>query len=203
MERLDIGQVYHGATDGKDRIFEYSVRFWNLFSRIQIRLWDWNDEAAVELTDLDSQPGPHHNIWDKLLTKPNRDRLSVNPEGVDTHGTATCRDVQAGLADHINEPNTITIDLEPEQGHRVVTMTIEFRLRSDGHKIMVETCSRRNDYGDGFGDDAARHALKKKIKEIEEREERVRAREASIRLGYMKLLDMTKEMERILELLND
>jgi len=203
MERLDIGQVYHGVTDGKDRIFEYSVRFWNLFSRIQIRLWDWNDDAAAELTDLVSQPGPCHNIWDKLLTSPNRDRLSVNPEGVDTHGTATFRDVQAGLADHSDEPNTITIDLEPEQGHRVVTLTVEFRLRSHGHKIMVETCSRRYDQGEGFGDDAARHALENKIKEIEEREERVRAREASIRLGYMKLLDKTKGMERILESLND
>jgi hypothetical protein len=196
-------QVYHDATDGKDRIFEYSVRFWNLSSRIQVRLWDWNDAATAELTDLDSQPGQCHIIWDKLLTRPNQGRLSVNPEGVYTHGTASFRDVQAGLADHSDGPNTITIDLEPEKGHRVVTLTIEFRLTSHGHKVMIETCSRRNDQGEGFGDNAARYALEKKMKEVKEREERVWAREATIRLGYIKLLDMTKGMEHILESLND
>jgi hypothetical protein len=53
MQRLDIGQFYSSAADGEDRVFEYSVRFWNSSSRLQIRLWDWSDEAAAELEDLD------------------------------------------------------------------------------------------------------------------------------------------------------
>jgi hypothetical protein len=39
-------------------------------------------------------------------------------------------------------------------------------------------------------------------KEVKEREEQVRAREASICLGYMKLLEVAKEIEGILESLN-
>jgi hypothetical protein len=43
---------------------------------------------------------------------------------------------------------------------------------------------------------------KDKMEEIEEREEQVRIRGASIRLAYMKLLETTKGMELILESLN-
>lgn len=203
MERLDVGQVYHGAADGEDRVFEYSVHFWDLSSRIQIRLWDWSDEAAAELIGLDCQPGLYHTVWNKLLIQPNRDPLTVDPEGVDTHGTATFREIQATLADHVDAPNTMTVDLEPGQGHRIVALTVEFRLRSDGHKIMIETCSLRNEQGRRFEDEAAWHALGERTREIDEREERVRAREAGMRLGYMKLLEMANGMEHILESLND
>jgi hypothetical protein len=210
MERLDVGQVYHGAADGEDRVFEYSIHFWDLSSRIQIRLWDWSDEAAAELMDLDCQPGLYHTAWNKLLTRPNQDPLTVDPEGVDVHGTAVFREIRATLADHADAPNTITIDLEPGQGHRIVALTVEFRLKSDGHKIMIETCSMRDEQGKRFEDEAARYALDEKTREVEaktrdveEREEQVRAREASMRLGYMKLLEMANGMERILESLND
>jgi hypothetical protein len=224
MERLDVGQVYHGAADGEDRVFEYSVHFWDLSSRIQIRLWDWSEEAAAELMDLDCQPGLYHTAWNKLLTRPNRDPLTVDPEGVDTHGTAVFREIRATLADRADAPNTMTLDLEPGQGHRIVALTVEFRLRSDGHKIMIETCSMRDEQGKRFEDKAAMHALDEKTREVEaktreveaktreveaktreveEREERVRAREAGMRLGYMKLLEMANGMEHILESFND
>ena len=202
MQRLDIGQVHNGATDGGDRVFEYSVRFCDLLSRIQIRLWDWSDEAAAELEDLDCQPGLYHTSWDKLLTRPNRDQLTVNPEGVDTHGTDAFRKIRTNLADRVDTPNTITVDLEPGLGHGILALTVEFRLRSDGHKIMIETCSVRSAQEKCSGDDAARHALEEMTKEVEEREEQLRAREASIRLGYMKLLETAKVMERILGSLN-
>jgi hypothetical protein len=209
-ERLDVGQVYHGAADGEDRVFEYSIHFWDLSSRIQIRLWDWSDEAAAELMDLDCQPGLYHTAWNKLLTRPNRDPLTVDPEGVDTHSTAIFREIRATLADHADAPNIMTIDLEPGQGHRIVALTVEFRLRSDGHKIMMETCSMRDKQGKRFQDKAAIYAIDKKtsevetkIREVEEREEEVRAREASTRLGYMKLLEMANGMEHILESLKD
>lgn len=209
MERLDVGQVFHGAADGDDRVFEYSVHFWDLSSRIQIRLWDWSDEAAEELMGLDCQPGLHHTAWNKLLTRPNRDPLTVDPEGVDTHGTATFRRIQATLANHADAPNTMTVDLEPGQGHRIVALTVEFRLRSDGHKIMIETRSMRNEQGTRFEDEVARHALDERTrkvdertKEVDEREEQIRAREAGMRLGYMKLLEMANGMEHILESLN-
>jgi hypothetical protein len=111
----------------------------------------------------------------------------------------------------------MTLDLEPGQGHRIVALTVEFRLRSDGHKIMIETCSMRGEQGKRFEDKAAMHALDEKTREveaktreveaktweIEEREERVRAREAGMRLGYMKLLEMVNGMEHILESFND
>lgn len=61
----------------------------------------------------------------------------------------------------------------------------------------------RNDQEKCSGDDVARQILEEKTKEILEREEQVRAREASIRLGHMKLLEMVSGMERILESLND
>lgn len=202
MQRLDIGQVHIGAADGEDRVFEYSVRFWNSSSRIQIRLWDWSDEAAAELEDLGCQPGLYHTSWDKLLTRPNRDELTVDPEGVDTHGTAAFQEIRSSLTDHVDAPNTITVDLEPGPGHGIVALTVEFRLRSDGHKIMIETCSMRNAQEKCSGDGAARHALEEMTKGVEEREEQVRAREASIRLGYMKLLEAAKGMEGILESLN-
>jgi hypothetical protein len=202
MQRLDIGQVHSGAADGEDRVFEYSVRFWNSSSRIQIRLWDWSDEAAAELEDLDCQPGLYHTFWDKLLTRPNRDQLTVDPDGVDTHGTAAFREIRTSLADRVDTPNTITVDLKPGLGHGIVALTVEFRLRSDGHKIMIETCSMRSAQEKCNGGDAARHALEEMTKEIGEREEQVRAREASIRLGYMKLLEVAKGMEGILESLN-
>jgi hypothetical protein len=203
MERLDIGQVYHGAVDGEVRIFEYNIRFPNLFSRIQIRLWNWSDESVAELMDLDSPPGLYHATWNKLLTRPNRDQLTVDPEGMDTHGTASFRDIQTALAEPVDVPNTITIDLEPGKSHKVIHLTVGFRLRGDGRKIMIETCSHRDDQGERVEVDAARHSLGKRLKEIEEREGRVRVREASIQLGYMKLLEMAKGMERILESFND
>lgn len=202
MQRLDIGQVHSGAADGKDRVFEYSVRFWNSSSRIQIRLWDWSDEAAAELEDLDCQPGLYHTSWDKLLTRPNRDQLTVDPEGVDTHGTAAFREIRTSLADRVDTPNNIIVDLEPGLGHGIVALTVEFRLRNDGHKIMIETCSMRSTQEKCNRDGTARHALEELTKEVEEREEQVRAREASIRLGYMKLLEVAKGMEHILESLN-
>jgi hypothetical protein len=210
MERLDAGLIYHGAADGEDRIFEYNVHFWDSSSRIQIKLWDWSDEAAAELMDLNCQPGLYHTVWNKLLTRPNRDLLTVDPKGVDTHGTATFREIRATLADHADAPNTMTINLEPGQSNRIVVLTVDFRLRSDGHNIMVETCSMENEQGKRFEDNAARYALDKKTKEIEEkrrdiegREEKVRAREAGMRLGYMKLLEMATGMEHILESIND
>jgi hypothetical protein len=203
MERLDIGQVHSGAADGGDRVFECSVRVWDSSSRIQIRLWDWSDEAVAELTDLDCQPGLYHTSWDKLLTRPNRDQLTVDPKGFDTHGTAAFRNIRTSLANHVNAPNTMTIDLEPELGHRIVALTVVFRLRSNGHRIMIETCRMRNDQEKCSRDDVARQILEEKTKEILEREEQVRAREASIRLGHMKLLGMVTGMERILESLND
>ncbi|KAH7111747.1 hypothetical protein B0J11DRAFT_542900 [Dendryphion nanum] len=203
MERLDIGHVYHGFTDGEDRVFEYSVRFRNLFSGIQIRLWDLNDEAAAELIRLDSQTGPYDDVWDKLLIAPNRDRLSVNPKGFDIHGTTILRVLRVGLNNHTDEPNTIIIELKPDQDHKVVTLIVEFRLRSDGHKIMIETCGTGNNDNNGFEDNTPDNTLRKKMKEIEEREEKMRDREASVRLAYMKLLDVTKGMEHILKSMND
>jgi hypothetical protein len=177
---------------------------------IQIRLWDWSDEAAAELMDLDCQPGLYHTAWNKLLTRPNRDPLTVDPERVDTHGTAIFREIRATLADHADASNTMTIDLEPGQGHRIVVLTVEFRLRSDCHKIMMETCSMRDKQGKHFEDEAAMYAIDKKTREVEtrtseveERGEEVRAREASMRLGYMKLLEMANGMEHILESLKD
>jgi hypothetical protein len=92
--------------------------------------------------------------------------------------------------------------LEPGLGHGIVALTVEFRLRSDGHKIMIETCSMRSTQEKCNRDGTARHALEEMTKEVEEREEQVRAREASIRLGYMKLLDVAKAMDGILESLN-
>jgi hypothetical protein len=171
MQRLDIGQVHSGAADGEDRVFEYSVRFWDSSSRIQVRLWDWSDEAAAELEDLDCQPGLYHTSWDKLLTRTNRDQLTVEPEWVDTHGTAAFREIRTSLADHVDASNTITVDLEPGLGHGIVALTVKFRLRSDDHKIMIETCSMRNGQEKRCGDDAARHALEEMAKEIGERNE--------------------------------
>jgi hypothetical protein len=96
----------------------------------------------------------------------------------------------------------MTIDLEPGLGHGIVALTVEFRLRSNGHKIMIETCSMRSAQENCNRDGTARHALEEMTKEVEETDEQVRVREASIRLGYMKLLEMAKGMEHILETLN-
>jgi hypothetical protein len=95
--------------------------------------------------------------------------LTVDPKGVDTHGTATFREIRATLADHADAPNTMTINLEPGQSNRIVVLTVDFRLRSDGHNIMVETCSMENEQGKRFEDNAARYALDKKTKEIEKK----------------------------------
>jgi hypothetical protein len=169
MQRLDMGQVHSGAADGENRVFEYSVLFWNLSSRIQIRLWDWSDGSAAELEDLICQPGLYHNSWDKLLAQPNRNQLDVDPEGVDAHDTATFQEIRTSLAYLIDAPNIITIGLEPRLGYGIVALTVEFWLRSDGHKIMVESCNMRNAQEKRCGDDAARHALEEMNKEIGER----------------------------------